>query len=71
MNNDVSFWCLYCELLLYFIPFSSVSIVDYEQVDVCSASTAKLKITGEYCRDKFLCSGDNYSFGGVGIFIAE
>ena len=28
------FWCFYCELLTYFTPFSSVSIVDFEQVSV-------------------------------------
>ena len=28
------FWCFYCELKTYFIPFSTASIVDFEQVDV-------------------------------------
>ena len=30
-----SFWCLYCLLWTYFTPFSSASIVDFEQVNVC------------------------------------
>ena len=38
-----SFWCLYCQLPVsllstYFIPFSSVFIVDFEQVNVCWVS---------------------------------
>ena len=28
------FWCFYCYFWTYFTPFSSVSIVDYEQVNV-------------------------------------
>ena len=38
-NKDVrrtpvtSFWCLYCELRTYFTHFSSVSIVNFEQVN--------------------------------------
>ena len=28
------FWCFYCKLWTYFIPFSSVSSVDFEQVNV-------------------------------------
>ena len=27
------FWCLYCSLWTYFVPFSSVSIVNFEQVN--------------------------------------
>ena len=26
-----SFWCLYCQLWIYFLSFSSVSVVDFEQ----------------------------------------
>ena len=29
-----SFWCFYCSLWTYFTPFSSVLIVDFEQVNV-------------------------------------
>ena len=29
-----SFWYFYCELLTYFTPFSSVSNVDFEQVNI-------------------------------------
>ena len=29
-----SFWCFQCELWTYFTPFSGVSIVDFEQVNV-------------------------------------
>ena len=29
----VSFWCLYCWLLTYFLPCSSVSIVNFEKVN--------------------------------------
>ena len=29
------FCCLYKQLLTYFTPFSSVSIVDFEQVNIC------------------------------------
>ena len=29
-----SFWCFYCWLLTYFTPFSSVSIVDFDKVNV-------------------------------------
>ena len=28
------FWCLYCWLWTYFIPFSSVSTVEFENVNV-------------------------------------
>ena len=28
-----SFWCLYCELWIYFTPCSSLSIVNFEQVN--------------------------------------
>ena len=30
-----SFWCLFCELLTYFTPFSSVLIVSFEHEFVC------------------------------------
>ena len=30
------FWCRYCQLLTYFWPFSDASIVDLEEVNVCS-----------------------------------
>ena len=30
----MSFWCCSCSLWLYFTPFSSVSIVDFEKVNV-------------------------------------
>ena len=33
MTLETSLWCLYCSL--YFIPFSSVSIVNTEQVKAC------------------------------------
>ena len=29
-----SLWCFYCSLSTYFTPFSSVSIIDFEQVNV-------------------------------------
>ena len=32
MFKLTSFWCLYCWLWAYFTPFSSVSIVDFEQM---------------------------------------
>ena len=28
------FWCFYCKLKTHFTPFSSVFIVDFEQVNV-------------------------------------
>ena len=34
-----SFWCIYCELCSDFKPFSSVSIINFEQVNVCWAVT--------------------------------
>ena len=35
-SNDVNvFWCLYCQLWTHFTPFSNVSIVDFEQAQVC------------------------------------
>ena len=37
-----SFWCFYCYLWKYFIPFSRVSIVDFEQVNF-SWDTAYLR----------------------------
>ena len=36
-----SFWCLYCYLWTYFTPFSSVSIVGFEQVNICWAMIYK------------------------------
>ena len=35
----VSFWYLYCHLWTYFTPFSSVSIVNFEQVNAGWAVT--------------------------------
>ena len=43
-TSMTSFWCLYCWLLTYFTPFSSVSIVDFEQVNV-SWNTLKISLT--------------------------
>ena len=37
-----SCWCFYCKLGTYFTPFSNVSIVDFEQVNV-SKEVSKLK----------------------------
>ena len=34
-----SFSCLYCLLWTYFTPFSSISIVEFDQVNVCCAGT--------------------------------
>ena len=34
MTSMMSFWCFYCSLRTYFTPFFSVSIVDFEQVNV-------------------------------------
>ena len=33
-KNTTSFWCFYCQLWTYFTPFSSVSVVDFKQVNV-------------------------------------
>ena len=33
--STLSFWCLYCYVRTNFIPFSSVSFVSFEQVNVC------------------------------------
>ena len=33
-TSMTSFWCFYCSLLTYFISFPSVSIIDFEQVNV-------------------------------------
>ena len=42
-----SFWCFYCQLRLYFTP--SVSIVDFEQVNICwRASGHKDHLHGRY-----------------------
>ena len=38
-----SFWCFYCKLWTYFIPFSSVSIVNFEQINVSWAGKGKFK----------------------------
>ena len=34
-TSSTSVWCPFCWLWTYFTPFSSVSIADYEQVNVC------------------------------------
>ena len=34
-----SFWCFYCKLWTYFVPFSNVSIVDFEEVNVSWVSS--------------------------------
>ena len=34
-KSMTSFWCRYCQLLTYLTPFSSFSIVEFEQVNVC------------------------------------
>ena len=31
-TSMMSFWCFCCKLLTYFLPFSSASICDFEQV---------------------------------------
>ena len=33
-SGVTSFWCLRCNLWTYFTPFSSVSIVGFEQINV-------------------------------------
>ena len=38
----VSLRCLYCELLTYFTPCSSVSIVNFEYVIACQTSMMKI-----------------------------
>ena len=43
-----SFWCLYCSLWTYFIPFSSVSIVDFEQCG--KIRTRKNSVFGHFSR---------------------
>ena len=39
-----SFWCFYCYLWTYLTPFSSVSIVDFEQVNVSWVQTVACNI---------------------------
>ena len=34
LTSLMSFWCFYCYLWTYFTPFSSVSIVNFKQVNV-------------------------------------
>ena len=34
MTSVTSFWCFYSELSTYFTIFSSVSIADFEQVNI-------------------------------------
>ena len=34
LTSLTSFWCFYCRLLTYFTPFSRVSIVEFEQVNI-------------------------------------
>ena len=34
LTSLTSFWYFYCRLLTYFTPFSSVSIVEFEQVNI-------------------------------------
>ena len=34
-DTRTTFYCIYCKLWAYFIPFSSVFAVDFEQVNVC------------------------------------
>ena len=31
---QTKFWCFYCQHCTYFIPFSCVSIIEFEQVNV-------------------------------------
>ena len=35
LHSMMSFWCPYCFLWTYFIPFFKVSIVDFEDVNLC------------------------------------
>ena len=35
LTSVILFWCLYCYLWKYFTPFSCISIVDSEQVNLC------------------------------------
>ena len=46
----VSFWCLYCKLSTYFTPLHRISVVDFEQVNVCWVITKKSAPT--YMRDR-------------------
>ena len=47
-----TFYCIYCKLWAYFIPFSTVLPVDFEQVNVCWVSPYQF-INAEitYCRN--------------------
>ena len=38
-----SFWCFYCSLGTHFTPFSSVPMVDFEQVNVASECVFELR----------------------------
>ena len=62
-----SFWCLYCQLWTYFIPCSSVCIVNCEQVNtgwedfdwlICSAVFLTMLRSWNYCAN--LCKGYFY-----------
>ena len=35
IKDNKTFWCFYCKLWTYFTLISSVSIVEFEQVNVC------------------------------------
>ena len=51
-DTRTTFYCIYCKLWAYFMPFSSVLPVDFEQVNVCWVSPYKF-INAEmtYCRN--------------------
>ena len=47
-NTRTSFWCFYCWLWTYFTPFSSVSIVDFEQANVNWVKKSQYKKPAHY-----------------------
>ena len=50
-----SFWCLYCELGTYFTPCSSVSIVNFEQVNAGFVMITTLSLLTVESQGFFAC----------------
>ena len=49
-NSMTSFLCLYCYLWTYFVPFSNVPMVDFEQVNFCHNHTLRIRVVLQFIR---------------------
>ena len=66
----MSFWCFYYWLGTYFTPFSSVSIIDFEQVNVSWVLLEKIAIIKNHARNVINYKQVNVTWESLKKFVA-